>query len=62
MDMVSRKKAREDFDNGKFNYLLTTNLVARGIDFYEVTCVINCDIPVEITKRGRNSTEPLTAD
>jgi len=54
MDIHLRKKVREDFDKEVYNYLFATNLVARGIDFFEVTCVINCDIPLDIKSRNRN--------
>jgi len=59
MDIHLRKKVREDFDKGIYNYLFVTNLVARGIDFFEVTCVINCDIPLDIKARRREDNSPI---
>ncbi|KAL4472432.1 hypothetical protein ABPG74_018381 [Tetrahymena malaccensis] len=54
-DIKLRKQIRRHFDESEFNYLLATNLVARGIDFNEVTSVINCDIPVDLKKKKNNS-------
>lgn len=54
MSLKARQKVKEDFDKGIYNYLFATNLAARGIDFQEVTCVINCDIPLDIRQRKIN--------
>ena len=35
-----------DFRSGKTNVLITTNVLARGIDVLSVTLVINFDVPV----------------
>ncbi|EAS05776.1 DEAD/DEAH-box helicase (macronuclear) [Tetrahymena thermophila SB210] len=61
-DIKERKLIRRKFDDGEFNYLLTTNLVARGIDFNEVTSVINCDIPVDIKKKSNDENRPVKPD
>ena len=40
-----RQKIINQFDNGKFWILITTDIVARGIDFKNVNLVINYDFP-----------------
>ena len=40
-----RQKIIKQFDDGKFWILITTDLVARGIDFKNVNLVINYDFP-----------------
>lgn len=56
LEIPLRKKLKKDFDSGALNFLLATNVVARGIDFYEVTAVINCDVPINRTERKRGDT------
>jgi len=43
-----REKALEFFKNGKYDILIGTNLVARGIDIEGITLVINFDAPTSI--------------
>jgi ATP-dependent RNA helicase DDX52/ROK1 len=50
--MLSSEKSKEDrqkilneFDAGKYWILITTDMVARGIDFKNVNLVINYDFP-----------------
>jgi len=43
----------EDFRTGKAKVLITTNVLARGIDVSSVSMVINYDIPM----KGRNDAE-----
>ena len=33
------------FKDGKARYLVATDIATRGIDFYNVTCVFNYDMP-----------------
>ena len=40
-----RQKIIKQFDEGKFWILITTDIVARGIDFKNVNLVINYDFP-----------------
>lgn len=40
-----RQKIITQFDQGKFWVLITTDIVARGIDFRNVNLVINYDFP-----------------
>lgn len=45
MDQEERNQIVEDFRNGKTRLLLTTDLLARGIDIPDVSLVINYDLP-----------------
>ena len=40
-----RKKTLENFKNEKFNILIATDIVGRGLDFINVDLIINYDIP-----------------
>ena len=40
-----REKAYNEFKNGKFRILISTNITARGIDIQQVSTVINYDVP-----------------
>jgi len=40
-----RQKIISQFDSGKFWILITTDILARGIDFKNVNLVINYDFP-----------------
>ena len=45
MEQRERLQAIEDFRNGKFRHLVTTDVAARGIDFDKLSHVINYDFP-----------------
>lgn len=52
IEVLSSDKSKEDrqkiisqFDSGKFWILITTDILARGIDFRNVNLVINYDFP-----------------
>ena len=45
-----RIQAFDDFRENKFDYLLATDLAARGLDIKNVMTVINFEIPIEITR------------
>eukprot|EP01017_Pseudomicrothorax_dubius_P043706 TRINITY_DN732_c0_g1_i1.p1 TRINITY_DN732_c0_g1~~TRINITY_DN732_c0_g1_i1.p1 ORF type:complete len:474 (+),score=152.30 TRINITY_DN732_c0_g1_i1:118-1539(+) len=47
MDVTDRKTVLNEFMNGKFSILLTTNVIARGVDNRNVELVINRDIPTD---------------
>ena len=53
-DMTADERAltMNDFRLGKYSVLVTTNLLARGIDNTKVTCVINFDLPRLIKSRN----------
>ncbi|KAI8895644.1 P-loop containing nucleoside triphosphate hydrolase protein [Globomyces pollinis-pini] len=42
-----RDKAIDDFREGRSKVLITTNVIARGIDILQVNLVVNYDIPVD---------------
>jgi translation initiation factor 4A len=45
MTQEERNKIMGDFRSGKYRILITTDLLARGIDIQQVSLVINYDIP-----------------
>ena len=45
MDVAERKKRMEDFRSGQTRVLISTDLLARGIDVQQVSLVINYDLP-----------------
>lgn len=47
-DKETRQNIIQDFDAGNFWILITTDLVARGIDFKNVNLVVNYDFPNSI--------------
>ncbi|KAE9375494.1 ATP-dependent RNA helicase-like protein dbp5 [Stipitochalara longipes BDJ] len=51
---AERDSIVEDFRTGKAKVLITTNVLARGIDVSSVSMVINYDIPM----KGRSDSEP----
>ena len=56
-DGAERDSILEDFRTGKSKILITTNVLARGIDVQSVTMVINYDIP---TMGRSNDPDPET--
>ncbi|KAG4031744.1 hypothetical protein MFRU_008g01060 [Monilinia fructicola] len=51
---AERDAVLEDFRQGRAKVLITTNVLARGIDVQSVSMVINYDIPM----KGRSDSEP----
>ena len=47
MEQRDRLYAIADFRKGKFHYLVTTDVAARGIDFSDITHVFNYDFPTK---------------
>jgi ATP-dependent RNA helicase DDX19/DBP5 len=47
MEPQDRDTVMEDFRTGKATVLITTNVLARGIDVSQVTLVINYDVPID---------------
>ena len=45
MDVVDRKKRMDDFRVGRVRVLISTDLLARGIDVRQVSLVINYELP-----------------
>lgn len=46
-----RDSTIDDFRNGKFKVLITTNVLSRGIDILQITLVVNYDLPVDRENR-----------
>ena len=44
-----RERALQDFKSGRFNVLVATDIAARGLDVMNIGCVINYDMPNNIT-------------
>lgn len=66
IDKQSKKKAVEDFQNGRLQYLLATDVAARGLQIDHVSTVINVNFPEEPTEYlhragrcGRNNEQGL---
>ncbi len=51
---AERDRIIDEFRSGRAKVLITTNVLARGIDVQSVSMVINYDIPM----KGRNDDEP----
>lgn len=51
LEADARDNVMDDFRNGKFKVLITTNVLSRGIDILQVTLVINYDMPVDFDGR-----------
>jgi superfamily II DNA/RNA helicase len=47
MDVAERKKRMSDFRNGQVRVLISTDLLARGIDVQQVSLVINYELPIQ---------------
>jgi translation initiation factor 4A len=47
MEVSERKKRMEDFRSGAVRVLISTDLLARGIDVQQVSMVINFELPVQ---------------
>jgi len=55
-----RDAVMEDFRAGKLNHLISSNLLARGIDIPNISVVINYDVPIgkHVDQYGRTSWGP----
>ena len=47
MDVADRKKRMDDFRSGRVRVMISTDLLARGIDVQQVSLVINYELPVQ---------------
>jgi translation initiation factor 4A len=47
MEVAERKKRMEDFRSGSVRVLISTDLLARGIDVQQVSLVINFELPIQ---------------
>ncbi|KIJ51486.1 hypothetical protein M422DRAFT_26889 [Sphaerobolus stellatus SS14] len=50
-DAQERDKVIDDFRDGKSKVLITTNVVARGIDILQVNMVVNYDLPMTMDNK-----------
>ncbi|MCK5851318.1 MAG: C-terminal helicase domain-containing protein, partial [Kiritimatiellae bacterium] len=48
MDRLERRKNLKKFHDGQIDILISTDLASRGLDFEDVTCVINYHLPEEM--------------
>lgn len=51
MEPEERDRVMDDFRRGEFKVLITTNVLARGIDILQVSLVVNYDLPLD--QRGQ---------
>eukprot|EP00352_Strombidinopsis_acuminata_P005443 CAMPEP_0176358866 /NCGR_PEP_ID=MMETSP0126-20121128/15893_1 /TAXON_ID=141414 ORGANISM="Strombidinopsis acuminatum, Strain SPMC142" /NCGR_SAMPLE_ID=MMETSP0126 /ASSEMBLY_ACC=CAM_ASM_000229 /LENGTH=99 /DNA_ID=CAMNT_0017713285 /DNA_START=960 /DNA_END=1259 /DNA_ORIENTATION=+ len=58
MDNDERDKMIEKFRKGEVNVVITTNMLARGIDVPEVQIVINFDVPTMKGADGKVIADP----
>lgn len=49
MSILERETSLADFRSGRHRVLISSNLTARGIDVQQVSCVINFDIPRDVS-------------
>ena len=47
MEVGERKKRMEDFRSGQVRVLISTDLLARGIDVQQVSLVVNYELPMQ---------------
>jgi ATP-dependent RNA helicase DDX19/DBP5 len=59
VDPKVNEKTLEEFMAGKYRILITTNLLARGIDMRKVTLVINFSLPLQYTDNQNFKNEKL---
>ena len=52
LDMDQRIEIITKFRDGKYNALIATNVLARGIDVEQVNFVVNFDLPVDPSGRA----------
>lgn len=60
MDIEDRDKVIDMFAQGKTRVLVTTNVLARGIDVMQVSLVINHDVPLHLRATEDSEREPDT--
>lgn len=56
LETAERDAVMESFRDGKTKVLITTNVIARGIDVMQVNMVVNYDLPLD----GDNRPDPET--
>ena len=58
MSKEERDEMMRKFRNGEVNVIITTNLLARGVDVPELEIVINFDIPIIRNAKGEKIGDP----
>ena len=48
---AERDRVIDDFRDGKSKVLITTNVIARGIDILQVNMVVNYDMPLTVDNK-----------
>lgn len=56
LETAERDAVMESFRDGKTKVLITTNVIARGIDVMQVNMVVNYDLPLD----ANNKPDPET--
>jgi ATP-dependent RNA helicase DDX19/DBP5 len=56
MEHAERDRVLDEFRSGKTRVLITTNVLARGIDILQISLVINFDLPLD----AANQADPET--
>lgn len=56
LETIDRDAVMESFRDGKTKVLITTNVIARGIDVMQVNMVVNYDLPLD----ANNHPDPET--
>lgn len=51
LETTERDAVMESFREGKTKVLITTNVIARGIDISQVNMVVNYDLPLDANNR-----------
>lgn len=51
LETTERDAVMESFRDGKTKVLITTNVIARGIDVMQVNMVVNYDLPLDAENR-----------
>lgn len=56
LETTERDAVMEGFRDGKTKVLITTNVIARGIDISQVNMVVNYDLPLDAQNRPDSET------
>ena len=61
-DAAERDAIIDSFREGREKVLITTNVIARGIDIMQVNMVVNYDLPLMNDRGGRQFSEDARPD